>query len=128
MDSGTALDDSADQELMARLQGGELKAFELLYARYSAPLLNFFHQMCFDRAASEDYVQETFLRVWRARGSYRPIGRVSTWLFQIAKNFWFNEREKRKLRPFHAAAGGAGVGLGNVADGRGSVSPADALG
>jgi RNA polymerase sigma-70 factor (ECF subfamily) len=91
---------------MARVQAGDVRAFELLYARYSHPLLNFFHQMCFDRVAAEDYLQETFLRVWRARASYRPIGKVSTWLFEIAKNFWFNEREKIKRRPFASGAGG----------------------
>jgi len=91
---------------MARIQTGDVKAFEMLYARYSHPLINFFFQMCFDRTASEDYLQETFLRVWRSRQPYRPIGKVSTWLFQIAKNFWFNEREKMKRRPFHGAVGG----------------------
>jgi len=99
-------DDRHDQELMSRIQAGDVGAFELLYARYSHPLLNFFFQMCFDRVAAEDYLQETFLRVWRARQSYRPIGKVSTWLFQIAKNYWFNEREKMKRRPFHTVAGG----------------------
>jgi len=91
---------------MARLKGGDLAAFESLYARYAHPLLNFFHQMCFDRVASEDYLQETFLRVWRARATWQPMAKVSTWLFQIAKNLWLNEREKQKLRPFHAAKGG----------------------
>ncbi|MEM8885278.1 MAG: sigma-70 family RNA polymerase sigma factor [Planctomycetota bacterium] len=91
---------------MARLQAGDVEAFDLLYARYAHPLANFFYQMCFDRTAADDYVQETFLRVWRARQSYRPIGKLSTWLFQIAKHYWFNEREKQKRRPFHAVAGG----------------------
>jgi RNA polymerase sigma-70 factor (ECF subfamily) len=106
MDSGNVRNERDDQELMARVQAGDVRAFELLYARYSHPLLNFFHQMCFDRVAAEDYLQETFLRVWRARASYRPIGKVSTWLFEIAKNFWFNEREKIKRRPFASGAGG----------------------
>jgi RNA polymerase sigma-70 factor (ECF subfamily) len=120
-------DPSQDQELMARVQAGDVKAFEMLYARYSSPLLNFFFQMCFDRAASEDYLQETFLRVWRARHTYRPIGKVSTWLFQIAKNYWFNEREKQKRRPFHSVAGGddARAQWANVADQRGDASPED---
>jgi len=110
---------------MARIQADDVEAFELLYARYSRPLVNFFYQMCFDRTASEDYLQETFLRVWRARASYRPIGKLSTWLFQIAKHYWFNEREKQKRRPFHKVAGGddAQAQWGNVADDSGEVSP-----
>jgi len=95
-----------DHQIMARVRAGEVEAFEMLYARYSAPLLNFFYQMCFDRIAAEDHLQETFLRVWRARESWRPIGKVSTWLFQIAKNHWFNEYDKAKRRPFHKVAGG----------------------
>ncbi|MDH3590392.1 MAG: sigma-70 family RNA polymerase sigma factor [Planctomycetota bacterium] len=104
-----------------------MRAFELLYARYANPLLNFFFQMCFDRTAAEDYLQETFMRVWRARATYRPIGKVSTWLFQIAKNFWFNEREKQKRRPFHNVAGGddAAEQWGRIADSRGDTTPAD---
>ena len=110
---------------MARIQAGDVRAFELLYARYAHPLLNFFFQMCFDRTAAEDYLQETFLRVWRARASYRPIGKVSTWLFQIAKNYWFNERAKMKRRPFHTVAGGdeAQSQWANVADTAGDASP-----
>ena len=103
---------------MARMQADDVKAFELLYARYERPLVNFFYQMCFDRVASEDYLQETFMRVWRARATYRPIGKVSTWLYQIAKHYWFNEREKQIRRPFHKVAGGddAHAQWNNVAD------------
>ena len=110
---------------MARIQADDMKAFELLYARYSHPLVNFFYQMCFDRVAAEDYVQETFLRVWRARQTYRPIGKLSTWLFQIGKHYWFNERDKQKRRPFHSVAGGddAQSQWGNMADGRGDSAP-----
>ena len=41
-----------DRALMLRIQAGDVEAFELLYARYAHPLLNFFFQMCFDRTAS----------------------------------------------------------------------------
>ena len=110
---------------MARIQAGDVRAFEMLYARYAHPLLNFFFQMCFDRIAAEDYLQETFLRVWRARHTYRPVGKVSTWLFQIAKNFWFNERAKLKRRPFHAGVGGdeSQGRFAQVADAGSDLSP-----
>ena len=119
----------SDKDLMARLQAGDLEAFNALYARYARPLLNFFFQMCFDRTASEDYLQETFLRVWRARQTYRPIGKVSTWLFQIAKNYWLNEREKLMRRPFHTAVGGDdGTSTwSEVADTDRTTSPTEAL-
>ncbi len=117
----------SDKDLMARLQAGDLEAFNALYARYARPLLNFFFQMCFDRTASEDYLQETFMRVWRARQTYRPIGKVSTWLFQIAKNYWLNEREKLKRRPFNTAVGGEDLTSSEVADIDRTTSPTEAL-
>jgi RNA polymerase sigma-70 factor (ECF subfamily) len=125
MSGGRIPDAQADLELMARIQAGDVRAFEMLYARYAHPLLNFFFQMCFDRIAAEDYLQETFLRVWRARHTYRPVGKVSTWLFQIAKNFWFNERAKLKRRPFHAGVGGdeSQGRLAQVADAGSDLSP-----
>ena len=43
-------------------------------------------------------MQEVFLRLWKARGRYRPTGKFTTYLFQIAKNHWLNEREKRNRR------------------------------
>jgi len=115
-----------EQELMSRIQSGDVRAFELLYSRYAPALLNFFWRMSFDRVASEDYLQETFLRVWRARASYRPVGKVSTWLFQIAKHFWFNEREKQRLRPFHAARGGEEPGALLLEAEEGGPSPREA--
>ena len=91
---------------MARLKGGDRSAFEALYARFARPLMSYFYTLCFDRVAAEDLLQETFLRVWRARQGWRPLAKVSTWIFQIAKNLWINEREKRLLRPFHTVRGG----------------------
>jgi RNA polymerase sigma-70 factor (ECF subfamily) len=117
--------DLSDLELMARIQRGDEQAFQLLWSRYAHRLNNFFFQMCFDRVASDDYVQETFLRVWRARATYRPIGKVSTWLYQIAKHYWFDEREKMKRRPFHSVAGGddAHAQLANVAESGSETAP-----
>ena len=123
-------DDLSDHELMAQLQAGESEALQhealdVLMSRYAHPLANFFFQMCFDRVAAEDYVQETFLRVWRARDTYKPIGKLSTWLFQIAKHYWFNEREKMKRRPFHSVAGGddAQARVLQIEDQRGELAP-----
>ena len=46
---------------------------------------------------ADDFVQETFLRLWLARSRYEPTGKFSTYLFQIGKHYWLNQR--KKLRP-----------------------------
>jgi RNA polymerase sigma-70 factor (ECF subfamily) len=97
-----------DKELMLRVRGGDMAAFEELYARYSRPLLNFFYRLTWDRAFSEDLMQEAFFRLWKGRGNYRPTGKFTTYLFQIAKNHWLNERDKkmRRIAPVSLEAGG----------------------
>lgn len=101
-------DESA--ELMLRLAAGDEAALAQLYERWSGPLVNFLHRMCRDRALAEDLLQDVFLRVWRAAPTYQPTARYSTWLFQVARNAWLNEREKLSRRPRPLGMDAAGDG------------------
>jgi RNA polymerase sigma-70 factor (ECF subfamily) len=85
--------------LMRRCAGGDEQALAALYDRWAGPVLAFVERMCRDRAQAEDVTQEVFLRVWRAAPRYEPTAKFSTWIFQIARNAWLNEREKRLRRP-----------------------------
>ncbi len=87
-----------DQRLMVRIGGGDREAFEQLHDRFGAPLMHFLHGLCRDRALAEDLVQETFLRAWVAAPRWRPTGRVSTWLFQIARRRFFSRHTRRRMR------------------------------
>ena len=95
MDSDTA----QSVALMQRCARGDEQALAALYDRWAGPLLHFIERMCRDRATAEDLVQEVFLRVWRAAPRYEPTAKYSTWLFQVARNAWLNEREKLLRRP-----------------------------
>ncbi len=94
-------DQAQSVRCMERLAVGDESALEELYERWSRPLLSFLYGMCHDRALCEDLMQGVFLKVWRAAPRYRPLAKFSTWLFQIARNHWLNEREKkmRRIRP-----------------------------
>lgn len=83
---------------MARVRDGDREAFAQLYSRYGSPVMRFLYRLCGDRALAEDLTQDVFLKVWHAAAGWRPLGRVSTWLFQIAKHHWWNEAAKRKRR------------------------------
>ena len=103
----TTADQRDDYRCMERLAQGDQAALEELYGRWSRPLLNFLYRMCLDRALAEDLMQEVFVRVWRAAPRYKPLAKFSTWLFQIARNHWLNEREKRgrRIKPVSLDAG-----------------------
>ena len=97
--SSTAEPADESARLMLRLARGDETALAALYERWSGPLVNFLFRMCRDRALAEDLLQDVFLRVWRAAPTYQPTARYSTWLFQVARNAWLNEREKMLRRP-----------------------------
>jgi RNA polymerase sigma-70 factor (ECF subfamily) len=78
---------------------GDAAAFAALYDRWSGPVLRFLWHLGYDRDGAEDLLQETFLRVWRAAPRYEVRARFSTYLFQVARNLWINEREKVRRRP-----------------------------
>lgn len=92
------LDEMTDEDLMRQFQMGTVEAFNLLVERYSEPLSHYLYRFTKDRRRVEDLLQETFLRVYRNRHSYRPVARFSTWLYTIAGNLARSEYRKQKRR------------------------------
>ncbi len=88
-----------DIELMQRVKQGDHAAFQELYEAYKRPLAGFFYKLTYDPSVTEDCIQEVFLRAWRAAGNWEPTGKVSTYLFTIAHNYWINEGKRGKKRP-----------------------------
>ncbi len=89
---------TSDVELMLGVKAGDDACFEALLARYRTPLVVFLYRMVRDRAAAEDLAQEAFLRVFRARASYAPDAKFTTWLFRIAANLalnWLRDGRRR---------------------------------
>ena len=75
-----------DVRLMLEVGEGNAAAFEELMLRYQTRLLNIIAHMVGSRDLAEDLTQDVFLRVYRARKTYRPSAKFSTWLFTIANN------------------------------------------
>jgi RNA polymerase sigma-70 factor (ECF subfamily) len=96
--TGCSMGTCTDEELMGLVQKQDISAFEELFRRYDQRVLAFFWRLCANRQEAEDATQETFLRLWKARVRYEPSGKFSTYLFQIAKNHFLHERQKRDRR------------------------------
>ncbi len=75
-----------DVRLMLQVRDDNAAAFEELVLRYQGRLLTVLEHIVGRRASAEDLAQEVFLRVYRARKSYTPGAKFSTWLFTIANN------------------------------------------
>ena len=74
----------ADEDLISLTGGGDTQAFAALYDRHSKVAYSLAYRMMGERQAAEDLVQEAFLKVWRAAGTYRAErGSVRTWVLSI---------------------------------------------
>src|SRR5262245_33451448 len=82
MDMGV-IDDSA---LMLRYRDGDLRAFEVLYARHKGPLYRYLQRLCRDRDAVNDLFQEVWGKVIASRERYEARAQFNTFLFRIAHN------------------------------------------
>lgn len=79
----------ADAELdaaMDRYAQGDDRAFALVHAGLHPRIRLFLLRLCRVPALADDLVQETFLRMHRARGNFARGARVLPWAYAIARN------------------------------------------
>ncbi len=82
--------EGGDADLMLRLKAGELDCFEVLMNKYRRQMVHFMFRMVHNQAVAEEMAQEVFLRVYRARETYRAEAKFTTWLYRIATNLAVN--------------------------------------
>jgi RNA polymerase sigma-70 factor (ECF subfamily) len=76
----------SDEALAAKVKLGDRDALERLVRRYVRPVHAVAASYLTDPAAVDDAVQEVFLRVIRAIGSFDARRPFAPWLYQIARN------------------------------------------
>ncbi|TWT87970.1 RNA polymerase sigma factor [Neorhodopirellula pilleata] len=87
-----------DVRLMLRVRDDDAGAFEELVRRYQPRLIRLMQHLAPHANLAEDMAQEVFLRVFRARHSYQPGAKFSTWLFTIAGNVARNAKRTQARR------------------------------
>src|SRR3989442_9940492 len=91
----------SDGDLLLHIADGDSAAFDVLYRRYSRPVLGLALRLLRDRSRAEDAVQETFAAIWRSAGSYRPDrGRGAPWLYAVARNAIVDRARARREPTF----------------------------
>jgi RNA polymerase sigma-70 factor (ECF subfamily) len=93
------VDPASDAAVMLRVAAGDEAGFNYLVGKYHRPMIHFLYRMVHNQAVAEELAQEVFLRVYRARDSYRAEARFTTWLYRIATNLAVNHaRDTRHER------------------------------
>src|SRR5690349_9962704 len=81
---------------MGRYCDGDAEAFRELYRQVSGPLYSYLLRLCGERAAAEDLLQQTFIKLHRARHVYVRGARPLPWLYTIAHRAFLDEARRRK--------------------------------
>ena len=93
-----------DAELVARVQRGDKRAFDLLVLKYQRKIMRLLSRMIRDQSEIEDVAQETFIKAYRALPQFRGESAFYTWLYRIAINSARNWQQASGKRPINVSA------------------------
>ena len=85
-----------DSALMLRYRDGDVAAFETLYRRHKDALFRYLLRHCRHRASAEDVFQEVWGKIIKARDTYRPTAKFTTFLYHVAHNCFIDHVRRSK--------------------------------
>jgi len=85
-----------DSALMLRYQDGDVSAFEVLYRRHKDAIYRYLLRLCGHRDTAEDIFQEVWGKIIKARSSYRPTAKFTTFLYRVAHNCFIDHLRRNK--------------------------------
>ncbi len=100
-----------DTALVARVQEGNLNAFEELFARHSRRVYRTLVAITGNVEEAQDAMQDTFLKAFVHIDSFQSRSKFSTWLTSIASNTALQRlRDQKHLEPLDDAGNESGFG------------------
>ena len=94
-----AQNEPTDEALMGRLASGDDAALAALMVRWELPLKRFLYRLLLDSHEAADVAQETCVRLYQRRETYRAGARFSPWILTIAANLARNRRRWWRRHP-----------------------------
>ena len=76
----------SDNDITALLRRDPEQGFRLLMKRYKEPVYWHIRRLVVSHADAQDATQETFVRIFRSRGSRRDGTSLTAWIYRIATN------------------------------------------
>ena len=92
-----------DAELVARVQRGDKRAYDLLVLKYQRKIMRLLSRMIREPSEVEDVAQEAFIKAYRALPQFRGDSAFYTWLYRIAINTARNWQASSQRRPMSSS-------------------------
>jgi RNA polymerase sigma-70 factor (ECF subfamily) len=93
----------ADAKLVARVQQGDKRAYDLLVLKYQRKIMRLLSRMVREPSEVEDVAQEAFIKAYRALPQFRGDSAFYTWLYRIAINTARNWQASSQRRPMSSS-------------------------
>ena len=87
----------SDEQLFIAYGNGDNQAFSFLYSKHKDSLYRYFVKQIQDVNKAQELYQETWIKVIKAKQSYRVEAKFTTWLYTIARNLLIDFRRKPEL-------------------------------
>jgi len=75
-----------DEDLMLAYAAGDAAAFDALYARHKGGVYRYLLRQCHQGGVADELFQDVWMNLIRARASYVPTAKFTTWLYRLAHN------------------------------------------
>jgi len=100
-----AMDRSPDDStLMLRYRDGDVAAFETLYHRHNDSLYRYLLRLSRHPDTAADVFQDAWGKIIKARESYRPTARFSTFLYRVAHNCFIDHVRRNRRHTYAVVA------------------------
>lgn len=77
---------TSDEDLMLAYAAGNAVAFDALYARHKGGVYRYLLRQCRHSGVVDELFQDVWMNLIRARASYVPSAKFTTWLYRLAHN------------------------------------------
>lgn len=91
-------EDASDEQLVARAQAGDDRAFDLLVRKYQHKVVKLTARYV-NPADAQDVAQDAFIKAYRALSGFKGNSAFYTWLYRISINTAKNHLVSRSRRP-----------------------------
>ena len=88
----------SDEQLIQWVADGDPSCLGTLFERHHRSAFQYFRTLIRNNAASEDLVQDLFMKLLKNAASFRGQGSFKSWMFCIARNVAFDYLRKSKRR------------------------------
>lgn len=95
-----AVERNDDLDLVARVQAGEVAAFDQLVLKYRERLYSVVYNLVSNREDASDITQDAFIKAFRSIHKFKSRSAFYTWLYRIGVNTAITHLKRHRVRHF----------------------------